>query len=270
MRLIAISVAGALTLTACATPGPEESGSPNRPLAVDLTCPREPGYLVLGASPAVARQGAQLTISASVSPAPWSATPLPTACLREVEISPAGAATLGPGAETLTLAADATPGSLITVTARYGQETGRMELRVVGRDEVVLTGTWRQERVKCDPGLEPGEPIRELKFTGDGRFNVTWQPFESYVDYWGPMTFDATTGAIVLTPEGGNFTPPLLDVEGTARLDAPNRLILENVYLGARNERNPQPRVNEKGEWLMGPDGQPIFDQPSCSYEFTR
>lgn len=270
MRLIAMSVAGALTLAACATPDPEESGSPNRPLAVDLTCPREPGYLVLGASPAVARQGAQLTISATVSPAPWSATPLPTACLRDVEISPAGAATLGPRAETLTLAADATPGSLITVTARYGQETGRMELRVVGRDEVVLTGTWRQEAVKCDPGRAPGEPIRELKFTGEGRFNVTWQPFESYVDYWGGMTFDATTGAIALAPEGGNFTPPLLDVEGTARLESPNRLVLDGVYLGARNEQNYEPRMNDKGEWERGPDGQPIIDRPSCSYEFTR
>lgn len=270
MRFIGIFAAGTLALSACATAEFEESGSPNRPLAVDLVCPTEPGYLRLGVTPAIARQGAQLALHASVSPGPWTATPVPNACLREVQVSPAGAATVGPQGASIRLASDVAHGTLVTVTARYGDETGRVQMRVVGRDEVVLTGTWRQDRVKCDPGREPGEPVREMKFTDDGKFNVTYQPFESYVDYWGPMTFDAATGAIVLTPEGGNFTPPLLDVEGTARLESETRLILEGIYLGDRNERNFEPRRDDKGEWVTDADGRPLVDRPVCTYEFVR
>jgi hypothetical protein len=270
MRFIALAVMGTLTLSACATPELEETGSPNRPLAVDLLCPTGPGVLRVSTTPVIARQGERLTLNAAMMRAPGSGEPLALDCLVTVRVGPATAARWDADQGQVVILPDAPPGTIVTISTGYRDNQATHEVRVVGRDEVVLTGTWRQDAVKCEPGRAPGEPVRELKFTDSGRFNATYQPFESYVDYWGTVTFDAATGAIALTPDGGNFTPPLLDVEGTARLEAPNRLILENVYLGARNEQNPQPRMNEKGEWEMGPDGQPIFDRPSCRYEFVR
>ncbi|WP_298124146.1 hypothetical protein [Brevundimonas sp.] len=270
MRVIAIAVMGTLTLSACATPELEDTGSPNRPLAVDLLCPTGPGVLRVSTTPVIARQGESLTLNAAMMRAPGGGEPLDLACLVAVRVTPATAARWDAAQGQVIVLPDAPPGTIVTVSTGYRDNQATHEFRVVGRDEVVLTGTWRQDAVKCEPGRAPGEPVRELKFTDSGRFNATYQPFESYVDYWGTVTFDAATGAIALTPDGGNFTPPLLDVEGTARLDSPNRLILENVYLGARNEQNPQPRTNEKGELVRGSDGQPILDQPSCRYEFVR
>lgn len=270
MRFIAVLAIGAGALSGCA-PGMEgidETGSPNRPLAVDGTCPAGPGYVVLAVTPSLVRQGATLSLSAVLQPEPWSAEPLPVGCLTNVRVSPASAATVSDG--TISVAPDALAGTEVTLTAAYRGETGSTRFRVVGRDEVVLTGTWRQDRVKCDPGWAPGEPVRELKIRDDGSFGATFQPFESYVDYWGSVAFDPETGAVRLQPSGGNFTPPLLDLEGTARLEGERRLILDGVYLGDRNERNFEPRRDDKGQFVTGPDGVLIFDHPVCSYEFVR
>lgn len=271
MRFIAIVAIGALTLSACATAAPTAPDAPVTQAPIDDDCTQTQGYLVLTVSPALARQGATLDVGAAVSPAPWSSEDLPTRCLSSLEASPAGAVSVAPGRDAITIAADAAPGTEVTLTARYRQETGSVRFRVVGRDEVVLTGTWRQDRVKCDPGREPGQPLAELKFTDDGKFGATWQPFESYVDYWGDLTFDPATGALDMTPTGGNFVPPLLDTEGKARLDGERRLILEGVYLGDRNERNFEPRIDPAtGQFVVNPDGSLIVDRPVCTYEFVR
>ncbi|HEV2082581.1 MAG TPA: hypothetical protein VGR32_09025 [Brevundimonas sp.] len=268
MRFIGIVATGAVALSACATPAPQP---PVMPMAADDGCTQTQGYLVLTVSPALARQGAPLTVGAAVSPAPWSSETLPSHCLSSLEASPAAVVSIAPGRDAVTISPDAAPGTEVTLTGRYRQDTGSVRFRVVGRDEVVLTGTWRQDRVKCDPGHVPGQPLAELKFTDDGKFGATWQPFESYVDYWGSIAFDPGTGAVTLTPTGGNFVPPLLDVEGTARLDGDRRLILEGVYLGDRNERNLEPRVDPAtGQFVVNPDGSLIVDRPVCTYEFVR
>src|SRR2546422_6744756 len=44
-----------------------------------------------------------------------------------------------------------------------------------------LVGGWREEwQVACgsEERRAPAEPIRELIFLADGRFSVTWRPFE--------------------------------------------------------------------------------------------
>lgn len=271
MRFTGVVAIGALTLSACATPPAPELDAPVTQAAVDDACTQTQGYLVLTVSPALARQGATLTVRAAISPAPWSSESLPSSCLSSLDASPAGVVSVAPGRDAITIAADAAPGTEVTLTARHRQETGSVRFRVVGRDEVVLTGTWVQDRVKCDPGREPGQPLAELKFTDDGKFGATWQPFESYVDYWGSVAFDPATGAVALTPTGGNFVPSLLDVEGKARLDGERRLILEGVYLGDRNERNGEPRTDPAtGQFIVNPDGSLIVDRPVCTYEFVR
>ncbi|MBX9574394.1 MAG: hypothetical protein K2X07_02015 [Caulobacteraceae bacterium] len=262
MRFIAVAAVGAVSLAACATPQPPEEGGPNRPLAVDLVCPSGEGGLMIGLDPPVARQGADVNLTAFWFQGPHvPPTPVAIGCLRDLAVSPAGAATLSRDGR-LRLAADAPSGEMLTVSARVLDAQASVSTRVVGRDEPVLTGTWRQDRIKCDPGREPGEPVRELKVTGDGRFNVTYQPFESYVDIWGALSFDPAAGTVALTPDGGNFDPPIFDGEGRARLDGERRLILDGVYLGDRNERNLEPRTDDKG--------QPVIDRPVCTYEFVR
>lgn len=272
MRFTAILAISALCVSACATvPAPEAAGAGGGVGAARQDCPDGQGYVVLGVSPTPVRQGATVALSAVLQPEPWSAAPLPVGCLSSVEVSPAGAAEVTPGTGAIRIAADVPPGTEVTLTAHYRQETGSTRFRVVGRDEVVLTGAWSQDRVKCDPGRVPGEPVRELKFTDAGEFGATYQPFESYVDWWGTVAFDPKTGAVVLTPTGGNFTPPLLDLEGTARVEGDRRLILDGVYLGDRNERNFEPRTDPAtGQFVVNPDGSLIVDRPVCTYEFVR
>jgi hypothetical protein len=276
MRFIAIVAMGALALSACATPQPPlpEPPLPEPPLpwgrgVVDAAgCPREDGGLMLGTSPAIARQGTELTLHPMLYRGPMGPLDVPVACLSDVAVGPAGAATLSADRTRLTISPQAAPGAV--VTARFHDEVGRHEIRVVGRDEVVLTGTWRQDRVKCDPGRTPGEPVRELRIDDKGTFGVTYQPFESYTDFWGDLTFEPSTGVVVMTRTGGNFTPQILDGEGVARLDGERRLVLEGVYLGDRNERNFEPRVDDKGQFVVNPDGSLIVDRPVCTYEFVR
>jgi hypothetical protein len=105
--------------------------------------------------------------------------------------------------------------------------------QVIGRDEVVLTGRYSQQSVE---GCEIPEPIGELEFNPGNRFSVTYRPFESYRDYWGSYDFDPATGRIALKPEGGNFVPSGLDLEGEAKL-VDGRLVLSGVFLGSRGGR---------------------------------
>ncbi len=274
MRFTGIVVIGALTLAACATP-PAPPPEPPLPWGLGVVdaagCPREEGGLMLGTSPAIARQGTELTLHPMLYRGPMGPLDVPVACLSDVAVSPAGAATLSADRTRLTISPEAASGAVVTVTARFHDEVGRHEIRVVGRDEVVLTGTWRQDRVKCDPGRAPGEPVRELRIDDKGTFGVTYQPFESYTDFWGDLTFEPSTGAVSMTRSGGNFTPQILDGDGTARLDGERRLILEGVYLGDRNERNGEPRIDPAtGQFVVNPDGSLIVDRPVCTYEFVR
>ncbi|HEV7227144.1 hypothetical protein [Brevundimonas sp.] len=295
MRFTGIVAIGALSLAACAganstsdviarnaAPGqiiqdPPLAVPPINPLyanpGVPGHCPATRGVLQISVSPAIARQGQTLTVGGVVHDTQsMGRTPLPAGCLTITSVTPADAARHVPGTEQVVILDDAAPGQTIAVLASFGSVgSARHEVQVVGRDEVVLTGTWRQDRVKCDPGREPGQPLAELKFTDDGKFGATWQPFESYVDYWGSIAFDPATGAVALTPTGGNFVPPLLDTEGKARLDGERRLILEGVYLGDRNERNGEPRIDPAtGQFVVNPDGSLIVDRPVCTYEFIR
>ena len=259
-----------LLVSGCATPPPPPVEiDPLRP-PMDASCPTEPGALMLATTPDIARQGSSLLIRPSLYRGPMGPLPMPTACLTDVMVSPASAARLTPGRDQIVLSPDAPPGTVVTLSARYRDDVDAHEIIVAGRDQVVLTGTWRQDRVKCDPGHSPGEPVRELRIDDKGTFGVTYQPFESYTDFWGNLTFEPSTGALAMTRTGGNFTPQILDGDGTARLDGDRRLILEGVYLGDRNERNFEPRRDDKGQYVVNPDGTLIVDRPVCTYEFVR
>ncbi len=63
----------------------------------------------------------------------------------------------------------------------------------------------------------------ELKLTAGGEFDVTWQPFEAYRDYWGTYTYDAATRRLVLTVTEESRAEGL-DLDSEARLQADGSL----------------------------------------------
>lgn len=176
----------------------------------------------------VFRQGATIAITPRADNSPAGQRDLPLDCTSDWSIR--GPATLAADHRSITIAPDAPPGSDVEVTLRYGPEQIRASVRVIGREAIVLTGTYNQRSIeRC----ETSDPVRELVFSPDGRFSVTFQPFETYKDYWGTYAYDPDSRRLVMTVAGGNSIPFGLDLDGSARI-AEGRLVLEQIYLGSR------------------------------------
>jgi hypothetical protein len=98
-----------------------------------------------------------------------------------------------------------------------------------------LVGFWREvAQLSCGDGEEvaPELPIEELVFSAEGSFTLTWQPFESYVDYWGTYAFGLLKGTLELTVTGGNQVPDDIDGMGTFAIDEAGNLVLTDIWLG--------------------------------------
>lgn len=211
-----------------------QAGAPEPPPAPDTICLYPPDRAnFVSFSQTVFRQGATIGIRAQRDQMPAGYRDLPDECLSDWSIE--GSATLADDRRSLTIRADAPPGSEIVLRFKVRGEPVVARLRVVARDAVVLTGRWSQQAAE---GCETMEPVRELEFSPD-RFAITFLPFESYKDYWGTYRFDPATGALRLAVEGGNSVPPGLDLEGVARIEN-GRLILEGLFLGDRAGRVPE------------------------------
>jgi hypothetical protein len=222
MRHIA---AAFLLASACSTTRPE----PIRPTPADPEhCGAFQGvYDYLYVEPGPARQGATLRIAARQRRGPADQL-TPPDCISDWTVSDPKLATLSDDRSTVRIADDATPGATIIVSYRIKGQSVAARLPIVARDAVVLTGLRRQSAVE---GCEAPVPVGELEFA-ENRFAVTFLPFETYKDYWGSYQFDAATGALSLTVDGGNYSPPNLDLEGKARFDAAGKLVLEGMFLG--------------------------------------
>ncbi len=95
---------------------------------------------------------------------------------------------------------------------------------------------WWQERssISCQDESETAGRIAEIIFC-QGRFGVTWTPFETYVDYWGDYTLDPETNELTMNVTGGNFIPDDTDLQGTAEFQDDGSVLLRDIYLGTRN-----------------------------------
>lgn len=137
------------------------------------------------------------------------------ACIRDLVVTPGDGADdddytltkLEDGSYRLTVSEDATPGGSFKLSAGYGssREIGDI-VYVYDTERWPLEGVWSQPRKECG-----ASSIGELEINRGG-FSVTWQPFESYKDYWGSYTFDRAEsdgieGTLVIEPSGGNFMP---------------------------------------------------------------
>jgi hypothetical protein len=226
MRAVALSALGLLLIQAGCRHRPPEPPPP----PPDTAC-FPPGYhfAFLATSTTVYRQGASVGITPTVDISPAGTQALPLRCTSSWSVS--GPAKLSADRTRIEIDPDAAPGATVSVSFRHGGKAVGAELRVIGRDEVVLTGSWSQ---RSAGGCEAADPVRELVFRPGNRFAVTFYPFETYQDYWGSYEFDPATGRLLLKVEGGNFTPPGLDLEGKAGLES-GRLTLSEMFLGSKN-----------------------------------
>jgi len=187
----------------------------------------------LALTPEITRQGATLAVSAlSVGGEEdtWGGR-VPLKCLKGWTVSDPKAAALSADHASLTIAADAPPGTPVSLSARLGGQLVAARFTVVARDAVVLTGFWKEVG---DADCPLGNPsIMELHFLPDGKFELTWQPFERYIDYWGDYRFDPASGVITFTPTGGNHVPKDADWEGKANVDADGLLRFSELFFGS-------------------------------------
>ncbi len=139
----------------------------------------------------------------------------------------------------LTIAPGAPDGTTVTVTGSIrttgGQRTVEGKLFVIDMSKHLVAGNWRQTGITC-PDQDPtgGAPLNELIFNARGGFKATWQPFESYVDYWGDYVFDPATGAITLKPTGGNHVPGDATLSGTVTVTG-NEMRTKGLSFGQPN-----------------------------------
>lgn len=188
-------------------------------------------YPAIFVNPAIARQGADIKVVISEPVGPYPPRPVPPELLTGWKATPAGQVDLSRDGSKFTVLPTAAPGTDVTLSASFcGQRDITRTIRVVGKDELVLTGAWREQSKVCT-GETPQDPVNELEFKDTGDFSITYFPFESYRDFWGKAEFDAKSGALAMTTTGGNRVPDSADLSGTVTLKDEKTLILEGFFL---------------------------------------
>jgi hypothetical protein len=194
----------------------------------DDRCGRGEGvFHYLEVNPTSARQGTEIALIPMQARGPGYERE-PADCISEWRVDPA-LGRLSADHRTLHVAADAKPGAELLISYEAGGRVVRRKMRVVGRDEIVLTGVRRQSSVE---GCALQAPVGELEFREDGTFAVTYMPFETYKDYWGRYQFDPSSGALKMIVEDGNYRPGDVDLDGRAHFDPAGKLVLEDIFLG--------------------------------------
>lgn len=150
-------------------------------------------------------------------------------------------------------------GSRFVVTADIEQGRAQRQIGVIvyTYNTQPLVGFWKQRAISgCDGKQQAGltEPINELEFRADGWFSVTWQPFETYRDYWGSYTAVSASGAISFHVDQGNWVPPDFHGVGKYKIKPDGTLELIGIYLGEKRASGPRQNKNRE----------------PCRYVFTR
>lgn len=174
------------------------------------------------------------------------------ACV-EYSLTPTEGASYDPASGLLTIEDSAAPGTVYTLTAdvESGRAIVEAKITVYTPESNPLVGVWHEvTQSPCGGGADiPAEPaIGELWFRASGEVNVTWEPFEVYVDYWGTYTHDVETGALSIMVDGGNYVPPDVDGAGTFAIDG-GALVLSDMWLGS---------------------AQGFMGEPACGHRFER
>lgn len=166
-------------------------------------------------------------------------------------VTPATGARIDERTGLLTIDAATAHGTRFDVTANVEDGRRLVSLPVYVYTEAgnPLFGIWREAaQIDCQTGAEitPEQAIQELWFRADGSVNVTWFPFEIYVDYWASYTYDLAAGTLGLTVTGGNYVPGDIDGEGTFSLAPDGSLLLRDMWLGTPRDGTAPPRCGHR------------------------
>lgn len=230
-RLVLFIAAALLALTAPVVASAETTPLTGAALTAACNEARDEVYR-LSLSPELTRQGGTLRVFVhSRGPKhPWGGT-VPNACMKGWKVSDPALARFSDDHTHLIIADDAPAGAKVQIAARIDNDVATAEFVVVAADAVVLTGYWTEVGDSQCPAS--ATPLRELHFKPNGQFEVTWTPFETYVDYWGDYTFDPATGAVEFAPTGGNYRPVDADLTGRASLGPDGLLHLTDLFFGS-------------------------------------
>jgi hypothetical protein len=93
-------------------------------------------------------------------------------------------------------------------------------------------GYWKE--VASDKQL-----IGELHFHTKG-FSITYNPFETYKDYWGSYTMDNSQTEIRITVDGGNKLPEFPKATGDFHQKIHNEISISGIALDSRRPNKKQ------------------------------
>lgn len=219
----------AVALASCATPRGGTSGTGCPP--ADPSSP-----LLVREFPRGVAPGATDTLHVARASA-WSGFEEVPSCRPRWTLSPGAPAEVAPRSGVLRVRSDAPHDAVFTAYADLGGRVAETRIHVVDPRRNPLVGRWHQvEGAPCDTSRSTAsgqDTIRELEFRGDGTFQVTWLPFESYADYWGRYAYDADTGRLRLEVTGGNHVPDDVEPDGRAVVAASGDLTLSELSLGS-------------------------------------
>ncbi len=154
-------------------------------------------------------------------------------CLAELTVSPAEAGSVMADGKTVVVSREAVPGTVMTVSARVGDDVLSREVMILAPDPTPLDGHWTQVDGVC-PGRGRSlnhVPLRELVIQ-DGRFRATFRPFESYVDFWGDALWTPETMTLELIATGQNARWDMRGGPGTAHITPEDQLVLDGFMFG--------------------------------------
>jgi hypothetical protein len=190
-------------------------------------------HVVIAIEPLEMVPGERRVLELSMVRAPYTPSePVPAACKARWSVNEGSHARVDDRGR-FRLTRYARPGEQVVVSVNVGGRKVRQEVHVIDPHPNPIAGTWSQSGpAQCDSAVDAAAvPVRELVIRRDGRFSLTYTPFETYKDYWGTYTFDQATGALAMGVAGGTRDPWGLDLAGTAHV-ADRRLTLRGVWLG--------------------------------------
>lgn len=177
-------------------------------------------------SPVAARQGTMLKMSLRRL-GDYGFSPVPFNCASDWQVRPPEHASVDPIAGTLSIQKSAPRGAIINISYVAAARTWETQVKIVGHDETVVFGKW-SERVEGNCAVS--HLIKEFELLPSGTFSVTYEPFETYRDFWGEYVFEQDTGALRMTVTGGNRRPTASSLTAHARLSASGALVIDQMF----------------------------------------
>ncbi len=96
------------------------------------------------------------------------------------------------------------------------------------QQNIKIEGCWSQKSITKNKDAS----VDELILKKDGRFTLTFLPFERYKDYWGKYNYDAKSKKLSFYIEGSNIDTKRLDLDGKVVFEDNNSIILKGFFLG--------------------------------------